>query len=142
MFNQKPDLAISIPSKTQLLKMVVELTKHFVTLHHFKPSCTQQIALAVDEAITNVIEHSYGFKKDKEIRLEYYISTEGLKIKIVFSGIPPAFDTEDLNLGAMIKKKRKGGLGVKLIKKIMDSVEYRTENGTNVCEMIKWKSKN
>ena len=141
MFNQKPDLAISIPSKTQLLKMVVELTKHFVTLQHFQPSCTQQIALAVDEAITNVIEHSYGFKKDKEIRLEYYTSADGLKIKIVFSGIPPAFEDEELNLGAMIKKKRKGGLGVQLIKKIMDSVEYRTENGTNICEMVKWKKK-
>lgn len=141
MFNQKPDLAISIPSKTQLLKMVVELTKHFVTLHHFQPSCIQQIALAVDEAITNVIEHSYGFKKDKEIRLEYYICAEGLKIKIVFSGIPPAFKDEELNLDAMIKKKRKGGLGVQLIKKIMDSVEYRTENGTNVCEMVKWKKR-
>ncbi len=141
MFNQKPDLAISIPSKTQLLKMVVELTKHFVTLHQFNPSCTQQIALAVDEAITNVIEHSYVYKKDEEIRLEYYISTEGVKIKIVFSGIPPEFVDEKFDLDAMIKEKRKGGLGVKLIKKIMDSVEYRTENGLNICEMVKWKKK-
>ena len=59
MFPSKPELAITIPSKTELLKMVVELTKHIATINQFVPSESQMIALAVDEAITNVIKHSY-----------------------------------------------------------------------------------
>ena len=39
----------------------------------------------------------------------------------------------------MIKKKKKGGFGVKLMKTIMDSVVYPTVDGENCCEMIKWR---
>ena len=50
MFPKKPELAISIPSKTELLKMVVELTDHIATLNQFSPVESRKIALAVDEA--------------------------------------------------------------------------------------------
>jgi serine/threonine-protein kinase RsbW len=141
MFPEKPELSITIPSKTELLKMVVELTKHIATINQFMPSDSQKIALAVDEAITNVIKHSYQFQKDNEIRLEYFTDGKGLKIKIIFKGIPPVFSTQRVNLKKFIKEKKKSGLGVELIKKIMDSVEYKTVNNINYCEMIKWKSK-
>jgi len=141
MFPEKPELSITIPSKTELLKMVVELTKHIATINHFMPSDSQKIALAVDEAITNVIKHSYKNQKDNDIRLEYFTDGKGLKIKIIFKGIPPKFSGEGVNLKKFIKQKKKSGLGVELIKKIMDSVEYKTVNNVNYCEMIKWKNK-
>jgi len=142
MFPSKPELSITIPSKTDLLKMVVELTKHVATLNQFVPADSQQIALAVDEAITNVIKHSYRSRTDKEIRLDYFTTGKGLKIRIVYSGIPPIFSTEQVNINRMIKQKKKGGLGVELMKRIMDSVEYKRENDLNLCEMVKWKTKN
>jgi serine/threonine-protein kinase RsbW len=141
MFPPKPELAITIPSKTELLKMVVELTKHIATINQFIPSESQMIALAVDEAITNVIKHSYRSEKDRDIRLEYYTDGNGLKIKIVFTGVPPVFTEHGVDLNKMIKEKKKGGLGVELMRRIMDSVVYKTENDLNYCEMVKWKAK-
>ena len=41
----------------------------------------------------------------------------------------------------MIKEKKKCGLGVELMRRIMDSVEYKTVGNINTCEMIKWKEK-
>ncbi len=35
-------------------------------------------------------------------------------------------------------EKRKGGLGIILVKKIMDEIEFESENGTNTCRLIKW----
>lgn len=121
--------------------MVVELTRHIVTMNQFGPVCIQQISVAVDEAITNVIKHSYQYKSDQDIRLEYYTHPEGIKIKIIYGGIPPVFQEQDVDLKKMIKEKKKGGLGVNLMRKIMDSVEYKTENNVNSCELIKWKMK-
>ena len=141
MFNEKPELIINIPSKTELLKMVVELTRHIVTMNQFGPVCIQQIPVAVDEAITNVIKHSYQYKSDRDIRLEYYTHPEAIKIKIIFSGIPPVFQEQGVDLKKMIKEKKKGGLGVNLMRKIMDSVIYKTEDNVNSCELIKWKMK-
>jgi serine/threonine-protein kinase RsbW len=141
MFPTKPELSISIPSKTGLLKMVVELADHIATISQFPPTESRKIALAVDEAITNVIKHSYHYAIDHDIVLEFYSSPEGLKVKIIFSGIPPVLDRVGMNLDKMIKEKKKGGLGVELMRRIMDSVEYKTINDINTCEMIKWKKK-
>lgn len=141
MFPDKPELSISIPSKTELLKMVVELASHIATLHHFSPSESQKIALAVDEAITNVIKHSYKNMMDEDIRLEFYTAPDGLKTRIVFTGVPPVLGKLGVNIDKMIKEKRKGGLGVELMRRIMDSVEYKTVGNINTCEMVKWKTK-
>jgi serine/threonine-protein kinase RsbW len=139
MFPEKPELSISIPSKTELLKMVVDLTNHIATINQFSPKEAQKIALATDEAITNVIKHSYKNTKNEEIKLEFYCSPEGLKIKIIFTGIPPVLEEVGVNLGQMIRDKKKGGLGVELMRRIMDSVEYQSMGNLNFCEMIKWK---
>ncbi len=139
MFEEKPELSISIPSKTELLKMVVELAKHVATINLFSPSESQKIALAIDEAITNVIKHSYSGKMNEDIKMEFFTAPEGLKIRIVFTGVPPVLSKVGVNLDKMIKEKKKGGLGVELMRRIMDSVEYKTMGNMNSCEMVKWK---
>ena len=121
--------------------MVVDLTNHIATIHQFTSSESRKIALAIDEAITNVIKHSYRNKMDKDIKLEFYSSAEGIKVKIIFTGVPPVLGKLGVNLDQMIKQGAKGGLGVELMKRIMDSVEYQTEGNINTCEMIKWKKK-
>jgi serine/threonine-protein kinase RsbW len=138
-FRQKPDFAITILSQTQLLKMVVELTRHIATLFQFSVADAQKVSLAIDEAVTNVIKHSYANEPDHEITIEYFLAAAGMRIRIRYRGLPPDISDEEVNVGRMIKDKRKGGLGVKLMKTIMDSVTYRTTDGENVCEMIKWQ---
>lgn len=140
MFPEKPELSISIPSKTELLKMIVEMTKHVAVINQFAPADAQKIALALDEAITNVIKHSYNDAMDENIEVEFYCHKKGLKIRIIFTGVPPVLEKIGIDLNKMIKEKKKGGLGVELMRRIMDSVEYKTTGNTNTCEMIKWKT--
>jgi serine/threonine-protein kinase RsbW len=139
IFPQKPDFSITILSQTQLLKMVVELTRHITTLFNFPAAEAQKISLAIDEAVTNVIKHSYGNATDQHITIEYFLAPGGIKIRIFYRGLPPDISDEEINVSKMIKKKKKGGLGVKLMKTIMDSVIYETADGENCCEMIKWQ---
>ncbi len=139
-FPPKPDFSITILSQTQLLKMVVELTRHIATLSQFPLQEAQKISLAIDEAVTNVIKHSYRNEADREIRIEFFLAPAGLRIRIFYRGLAPDISGEEVNIGRMIKKKRKGGLGVKLMKTIMDSVVYTSVDGENCCEMIKWRT--
>lgn len=139
IFPQKPDFSITILSQTQLLKMVVELTRHITTLINFSAAEAQRISLAIDEAVTNVIKHSYDNAPDQQITIDYFLACGGIKIRIFYRGLPPDISDEEINVSKMIKKKKKGGLGVKLMKTIMDSVTYETVDGMNCCEMIKWQ---
>jgi len=122
--------------------MVVELTRHIATLSQFPPADAQKVSLAIDEAVTNVIKHSYGNKPDQEVRIEYFIAAAGLRICVRYRGSPPDISGEEPDIGRMIKTKRKGGLGVKLMRTIMDSVLYTTAGGEHCCEMIKWRTSN
>jgi serine/threonine-protein kinase RsbW len=137
-FAPRPDFSITILSQTQLLKMVVELTRHIATLFNFSLAEAQKISLAIDEAVTNVIKHSYGNDANQEIKIDYFLAAGGVRIRIFYGGLPPEISDEEVNISRMIKKKRKGGLGVKLMKTIMDSVTYSTRDGQNCCEMTKW----
>ena len=78
-------------------------------------------------------------RADQQITIEYFLAAGGMKIRIFYRGLPPDISDEEVNIGRMIKKKKKGGLGVKLMKTIMDSVTYSTVDGENCCEMIKWQ---
>lgn len=119
--------------------MVVELTRHIATLSQFPLKEAQKISLALDEAVTNVINHSYRNETGREIRLEFFMAPAGLRIRLFYRGLAPDISNEEVNIGRMIKNKRKGGLGVKLMKTIMNSVVYSSDEGENCCEMIKWR---
>jgi len=138
-FQPSPDFSITILSQTQLLKMVVELTRHIAALFNFSVPEAQKISLAIDEAVTNVIKHSYGNNSGQQITIEYFLAPGGIKIRIIYRGLPPQIVDADVNISKMIENKKKGGLGVKLMKTIMDSVSYKTIGGKNCCEMIKWQ---
>jgi serine phosphatase RsbU (regulator of sigma subunit)/anti-sigma regulatory factor (Ser/Thr protein kinase)/transposase len=99
---------------------------------------TANITLAVDEACSNIIRHAYAGKKDGKIQLEVGVSLIDMKIRIVDYG--KSFDfrgVKDPDINEYVDIGRKGGLGIWLIKKVMDRVAYRSYPDHN--EMILYR---
>lgn len=93
------------------------------------------IVSAVDEACSNIIRHSYKNDYSRKIDLTVRLKTNSLTISILDDGIHfdinsiEPRDTNHLN---------PGGLGIFIIKQIMDTVEYsRTSKGSNKIKMVK-----
>ncbi|OOG69312.1 ATP-binding protein [Algoriphagus sp. A40] len=98
-----------------------------------------QVTLAVEEVCANLIIHSHGCNPQDSIQLEVKDSAEKLIFEISDQG--EAFnilDYEVPDLKKVMIEKRKGGLGIILVKKIMDEIEFESKNGTNTCRLIKW----
>jgi serine/threonine-protein kinase RsbW len=98
-----------------------------------------QVTLAVEEVCSNLIIHSHGCNPQDHIQLEILDSPEKLIFEISDQG--KAFNIltyEEPDLKKVMIEKRKGGLGIILVKKIMDEIEFESENGTNTCRLIKW----
>ena len=95
--------------------------------------------LAVEELYVNICHYAYPpLVGIVEIASE--VTENPLKIKIRFSdeGIP--FDPlkkEDPDITATAEKRKIGGLGIFLTKKIMDSVVYKHEDGKNILTIEK-----
>ncbi len=139
--NYKTKFGITIPSRTEFLKMLVEISTHFSILNGFCEKEAKKISIAIDEAVTNIIKHSYNYDKEKDIKIIFSFNKELINILLEFGGKIPDIEEKEVNIKDFVKNKKKGGLGVNLMKKIMDKIEYYTKNNKNYCEMIKWKKK-
>jgi anti-sigma regulatory factor (Ser/Thr protein kinase) len=130
-----------LPSDTAFLSVVREVTRKMAEAAGFDAALTDGVALAVDEATTNVLEHAYEGAADREVELRFEDRGESLRVEVVDNGSavdPRAVPRVDLSRYAT--ERRKGGLGVHLMGKIMDSVTFRREGGQNVCLLIKKKT--
>jgi serine/threonine-protein kinase RsbW len=137
----KPTLVVVLPSDTAFLGVVREVTKKMAEIAGFDAAVADGIALAVDEATTNVLEHAYRGATNRTVELRFEDRGESLQVEVVDNGRavdPKAVPQVDLSQYA--SERRKGGLGVHLMGKIMDSVTFRRDGGRNVCSLIKKKS--
>ena len=101
------------------------------------------IQLATDEACTNVIEHAYADFDEGKFEVECNIVDGGIKIVIRDQG--KSFDPSSVlepNLEADLSERKIGGLGIYLMRKLMDEVSYESSTGTgNTLTMLKRKGK-
>jgi serine/threonine-protein kinase RsbW len=101
----------------------------------------QQIAdirLAVDEAFTNIIKHAY--ENDEKQSVKIALSQNGNTFHISLFDTGKAFlpeDYKDPDVKEKIKRKRRGGMGVYLIRELMDEVSYRHNGTANEIRMMK-----
>ena len=97
-----------------------------------------QLILAVEEVCANLIIHSHACNPKELIHLEVKELKKKLSIEITDKG--DAFNLleyEVPDLKKVIEEKRKGGIGIFLVKKIMDEIEFESKNGKNTCRLIK-----
>jgi serine/threonine-protein kinase RsbW len=108
--------------------------------HAFTDEDILDVQLAVEEAITNVIVHGYK-NNTGEIRLTFR-TTLGL-VEVQIEDTAPPFDPLSIpepDLTGDIENRRIGGLGIFLIRQVMDGIVYRYEDGKNILVLVKRKS--
>jgi len=97
-----------------------------------------QIQLAAEEVLINVVNYAYpGANGDIEIRISPQENKE-FEVKVIDSGI--AFDPlakEDPDITLPMEQRQIGGLGIFLVKKIMDDVHYNREGDRNILTFMK-----
>jgi len=134
----QPDVLLRVPSGTEFLAAIRDTTKRVAELAGLDAATAEQVALAVDEASTNVIEHAYGGARDRFVDLAFTCEPDALLVEIVDDGRPvdrSAVPRVDLRRYA--RERRRGGFGMHLMGRIMDRVSFRRRGRCNVCCMVK-----
>lgn len=134
---------LKVPSSTENLALIREFVGSIGLQAGLDQKDVGKLELAVDEACANVIEHAYGHDITKEVIIRASVDDETLKIDVEDTGRgfdPNSVEQEDLE--QMVNKRRTGGLGMRLMKTLMDEVRYEIEPGKkNELHMIKRLSK-
>ena len=136
----KQPLRLVIQSRTENLRRVREFISEAARGAGFDEESVQKIALAVDEACTNIIKHSYQFAPEGEI--EILIHTRDGSFEVVITDHGKSFDPDAVQVPDMkeyIRKYRRGGLGMYLMRSLMDVVEYSTSpDAKNTVRLVKF----
>jgi len=131
---------LKIDSRTDRLIVVRQFVSDAAREFGFAEDDISKISLAVDEACTNVIKHAYGFDKSKTLKITVVPGKDRLEILITDTG--KQFDPDKISTPDMkeyLTHYRKGGLGVYLMKKLMDEVDYQPlPGGKNEVRLVKY----
>ena len=104
----------------------------------FTPELNFNLNLVLEEAVSNVILYAYGKEEQKEISLVAQSCDNNLVFVLTDSGTefdPTKVPDADITLSA--EEREIGGLGIFLIRQIMNTVEYQRIDGKNVLTMRK-----
>jgi len=141
MKNKMQRFRLKIPSVTENLHLIRDFIIKIADNAGFNIENQEKIALAVDEACTNVIKHAYRF--DSRRLIDIAIQTDAKKIKITITDKGGGFDInkiKDPDIKKYVKEARHGGLGIYLIKTLMDEVQYEFNPGVkNQVQLTKFK---
>jgi serine/threonine-protein kinase RsbW len=140
MAHKKTNYSLKLPSKTDNLETVRNFVAGLARKAGFGSEDINKIELAVDEACTNVIEHAYHHAEDQDINVDVKIGRDKLTIIVTDRG--KTFSPKSIKMPDMeqyIAELRVGGLGIYLMKTLMDEVQYQTiSGGKNQVTMVKY----
>lgn len=117
----KQTIEIKILSEPKFLKIVRAAVSHVSEIMGFPQEEINNITLAVDEACSNIIKHAYAGAGGQPIRVFLQLHDDRLEVILKDAGRKVAADEIK---SRELDDLRPGGLGVHLIKSVMDVVNY------------------
>ena len=101
-------------------------------------SMAKKLQLAVEEAVVNVIDYAYPMGTEGDITINMLFDGQTLHFQIIDEGVafdPTAKQKADTTLSA--EDRQIGGLGILLLRELMDSINYERTDGKNILTLMK-----
>lgn len=130
---------ITVPATLENLEALTGMVAEFLREHGFPEQSIFETDLAVDEACTNVIRYAYA-PEEGEVTVVCTVTSGGATVCITDSGRPfNPLDVAAPDLSGSIEDRPIGGLGVHLIRSLMDEVTYEYVEGKNILCMTRYR---
>jgi sigma-B regulation protein RsbU (phosphoserine phosphatase) len=123
-----------ISQVTQLGAMIKETAQRL----NIPKSLAYQLRLAMEEAVVNIIDYAYPAGTSGDIRVRETFNGQRLKFVITDTGVafnPTEASIADTSLSA--EDRPVGGLGILLVRKLMDAINYERIDGKNILTLTK-----
>ncbi len=130
---------VKVPAQFNYLRVLRNFVVRIGKKYGFSSGELYAFKASVDEACSNIIEHGYNHK-DGSITIKAIVKNECLVIELVDQG--KSFDPKQVkrpNLKKYIDTRKKGGLGVFIMRKLLDDIDYRATKDCNILRLIKFR---
>jgi anti-sigma regulatory factor (Ser/Thr protein kinase) len=131
-------ITIRLPVDVREIERLSGLVRRFGELHDVPSRALYALNLALDELVTNAILYGYDDAAGRELSVRVEVTGAELRGELVDDGrefnplkVPPP------NLDAPLGERELGGLGIHLVRSLMDRLDYRREGAKNVLTLAK-----
>ena len=132
------DLDVSLKNKPEEIQRLHQCVEDFAQQHKLPSQVRLAADLALEEHLTNIIAYGYNDVADHWIKVRARLTFDEVQIEVEDDGRPfNPLEAPPVDTSVPLDKKPLGGLGVHIIRKMMDSLEYRRQSGRNVLLMKK-----
>lgn len=99
-----------------------------------------KLVIAVDEACSNLIHHTFNYNENENICINTYIENSSFVVEIKDKGEPfNPIQLDSVNMKEYLNEFKKGGLGVHIIKLVSDDIEYIEKTDENSFNIFRIK---
>ncbi len=137
MFRLAQKENLIIPAHIDYLASLRDFITQIGKKYHFSHKFVNTFKLAVDEAATNIIKHAYS-ENEGYITVQAVVKSNSLILKILDQGA--YFDpkwAQELDLKKSVNTDEKMGLGIFMMRKLMDEVDYKKSSSGNELTLTK-----
>jgi anti-sigma regulatory factor (Ser/Thr protein kinase) len=128
---------ILLNEQREIARAQDELEK-FAAKHALPDRQLHDVQLALEEHLTNILNYAYEDDRKRHITVRLALDRPELRIEVEDDGCPfNPLEHATPDLSIPIDQKPVGGLGIHMIRKSLDGLEYRRENGRNILVMVK-----
>ena len=128
----KRDYCFELKSKLSELKSLCSHLEDYGKMMELSKKCMFEINLGLDELFTNII--SYGFEDQSEHQVKFTFAKvkDTLVVKVEDDGVPfNPLEVASPNMSQDLDSINIGGMGIHLVKKMMDDIDYQRAEGKN-----------
>ncbi|MBK7104050.1 MAG: ATP-binding protein [Ignavibacteriae bacterium] len=133
---------ITVKSSTDNLSVIRDFIRTAAKDAGFDNDTSGKIVLAADEACTNIIKHAYKYSNKGKIGINISVKSNKFSVSITDNG--EHFNSTSIpepDLKKYYQEKKVGGLGMFLMKKLMDEVKYsQPKDKKNKVTLVKYLS--
>ncbi len=130
--------SLILPNDIETIPQLNEFIDIFAEEIGLDMSLTMSLNLAIEEAVVNVMQYAYPKEHKGEVEIKILADNEWLTFIITDSGVafdPTTQDDADTTLSA--EERPIGGLGIFLVRQLMDIIEYKRNNDKNILTLRK-----
>ena len=131
-------MEVKLPNSLAAVARLHAAVDDFCQLRAIHPDIVFKIDLALEEVFTNIVRHGYEDSRPHEIAIRLQSGRDRVRITIEDDGRhfnPLLAQAVDVN--AALSERRIGGLGIHLVRRLMDQVRYQRRPGGNRLILIK-----
>ena len=130
--------SLTLPNDVETIPQLNEFIDTVAEAIGLDMSLTMSLNLAIEEAVVNVMEYAYPQGSKGDVTIDVAASDQWLQFIISDSGTPfDPTEKEEADTTLSVDERPIGGLGIFLVRQLMDTIQYDYVDGKNVLTLKK-----